>query len=278
MANITEEMTKIYVFADDYLKKHAKLAHWRRSANQRPEFTDAEVITIGLMQSVLGVTTLKKAYQQIRDNYQDAFPKLCSYQQWIARLHKLSDIIGHLVEAARQTDGFAYSLYLIDSKPIPVCKPIRHWTTRLLREAGAYFGKTSKGWFFGFKLHTLCNIDGHIVGAVLTPANYHDREAALALALAADGGITLGDCVYGGEETCESLAQEAELLMITRKAMPEQKALISSVRQNIETFLGQLCHLFIDLVYSRSWLGLWTTIKLKLLAYNLSHAGFICLD
>lgn len=43
-------------------------------------FTDAEVITVALMQSVLGVPTLKKTFNQIRDNYGSAFPKLCSYK------------------------------------------------------------------------------------------------------------------------------------------------------------------------------------------------------
>ena len=251
------------------------MANWRQSANNKPGLSDGEVITLGLLQSVLGVATLKKTYQQIRDNYAAAFPQLCSYKQWIARLHKLSDIVGHLIEAARQADGFALSLYLIDSKPIPLSKPIRHWSVRNLREDGAYFGKTAKGWFFGFKLHTIINIDGHIVGALLTPGNYHDREAATALGLATDGGILLGDQAYAGDETVDSLAQEADLLMITRKDLPEHKALISSIRQRIETCLAQLCNLFIDVVFSRSWQGLWSTLKLKLLAYNLNHASIV---
>jgi hypothetical protein len=268
-------MTEIYCFVDDFLKANPRLAQWRVSPNAEPIFTDAEVITIGLMQSCLGVATLKKTYQLIRNNLPAAFPQLCSYKQWIARLHQLSGIIDHFVESARKSDGFELTLYLIDSKPIPVCKPIRHWSVRCLREAGAYFGKTSKGWFFGFKLHTLFNINGHIVGAVLTPGNCHDPDAAVVLGLRTDGGIMLSDQSYGGPETVKQLADEAELLMITRKYVPEHKALVSSIRQRIETFLGQLCHLFIDTIYSRSWQGLWSTIKLKLLAYNLRHAGLV---
>src|SRR4051794_32224366 len=51
------------------------------------------------------------------------------------------------------------AFYLIDAQPLPVCHPLRHGRVRLLREDGAYWGKTSKGWFFGFKLHVLCHID-----------------------------------------------------------------------------------------------------------------------
>lgn len=275
MTTIIDQMTEIFCFVDDYLIAHPQVARWRQSANSHPNFTDSEVITIALMQCFLGVPTLKQAYQLIAHNYRFAFPRLCTYKQWLARLHQLSELIGHLVEAARLSDGFRHTLYLIDSKPIPVCKPIRHWSVRLLREAGAYFGKTAKGWFFGFKLHTFFHIDGHILGAILTPGNYADRDAALDLGLTVDGGIVLGDQAYSGESTRELLAREADLLMLTRKQVPEKKALLSSIRQRVETYLGKLCHYFVDTVYSRSWLGLWNTIKLKLLAYNLCHAGLV---
>ncbi len=37
-------------------------ADWRGSPNRAPAFTDAEVLTIGLMQGIFGCATLKKAY------------------------------------------------------------------------------------------------------------------------------------------------------------------------------------------------------------------------
>lgn len=275
MPTIIDQMTELYCFVDDYLKAHPRRAAWRSSPNCRPAFTDAEVLTIALMQSPLRVASLKQTYRLIQTNYGSAFPRLCSYKQWLARLHRLGDLVGQMIEAARQTDGYRFSLYVIDSKPIPVCKPIRHRVVRLLREAGAYFSKTSVGWFFGFKLHVLLNTDGQIVSAALTAANLADREAALWLAQAADGGIVVADQSYGGPETCEALAKQADMLVLTSKTVRPKKGLMSRVRQPIETFFAKLCHRFIDKVYSRSFEGLWTSIRLKLLAYNLSHAGLL---
>ena len=273
MATVIDQMTAIYVFVADFLQTHAELANWRESPNAEPAFSDAEVITIALMQSCLGVDKLKKAYQHMRDNYGSAFPKLCSYKQWISRIHKLSDIVGKMLIALRQNDEI--KLYLIDSKPIPVSKPIRHGRVRLLREDGAYFGKSSTGWFFGFKLHVLRNINGAIVDAILTPGNWNDRDPILALTVATDGGVVLGDLGYRGQDPADLLAEEVDLLLITRADAPENRALISSVRQQIETLFSQLWHMFIDRIFSRSWLGLWNTIKLKLLAYNLCLAGIV---
>src|SRR3546814_5094788 len=42
---------------------------------------------------------------------------------------------------------------------------------------------------------------------------------------------------------------------------------------DLETTFSQLWNKFIDRIFSRSWQGLWNSIKLKLLYYNLRHAG-----
>ena len=259
MPPIIDQMTEIYCFVDDFLKDHSVLADWRCSPNAAPTFADAEVITIGLMQSFLGVASLKQTYQQIADNFASAFPKLCSYQQWLARLHRLSVIIGRLFESARHLGSCR--LYLFDSKPIPVCKAIRHGRVRLLRDEGAYFGKSSAGWFFGFKLHTLRDINGCIVDAILTAGNLDDRGPASELAEAVAGGVVLADLGYDGPQLAELLAEENELLLITRRDVPDKRELHSSVRQGIETLFSQLWHKFIDRVFSRSWRGLWNTIN-----------------
>src|SRR6266508_4279432 len=74
MPSIIDQLTEIYVFIDDHLKQHPEKAQWRGSNNAEPAFSDAEVLTIGLSQSALGVQSLKEAYEKIRDNHQAAFP------------------------------------------------------------------------------------------------------------------------------------------------------------------------------------------------------------
>ena len=91
----------------------------------------------------------------VAQNYRSAFPRLCSYRQWITRLQALSAHISTLLRATTQMSANVPSFYLIDAKPLPVCHRLRHGRVRLLREDGAYGGKTGKGWFFGFKLHVL---------------------------------------------------------------------------------------------------------------------------
>ena len=175
---------------------------------------------------------------------------------------------------------------MIDGLPIRVCKPIRHGRVRLLREDGAYFGKSSTGWFFGFKLHAMVHYTGTIVSAILTPANFDEREAALALALSVDGGILLGDLGYRSKANwlAETLAEEADMLLvhpadagdkIQDARVNPRRALISSVRERVETSFSGLWQRFIDRNLSRSWQGLWSTLKLKMLHFNLCQSGYL---
>jgi hypothetical protein len=211
MPSINDRLTEIYVFIDDHIKQHPEKAQWRDSNNDEPAFSDAEVLTIGLSQGTLGVQSLKEAYHEIRDNHRAAFPHLPSYKQWIARLHALNSLVSDLLIASTALLSSQSRLYLIDSKPIPVCHPLPHGRVRLMREDGAYFGKTKKGWFFGFKLHTLRHIDGRVVNLILTPANLDDRVPAPDLLMAADGGITVGDLGYCGKKFQDLLIEEAEM-------------------------------------------------------------------
>lgn len=272
--SIEHQMTEIYCFVDDYLGTHPALSGWRRSPHSTPRFTDSEVITIGLLQGPLGVASLKKCYRMVAKNWRGAFPHLPSYAQWMNRLHRLTRQVGALLEATCGHDAAETRLYLMDSKPIPLCHALRHGRVRLLREDGARFGKSSKGWFFGFKLHAVRHIAGRVMNIILTPANWDDRDPALALSEGADGGITVGDLGYRGPDCAESLA-EAGMLLITRADAPDHKFLLSQVRQGVETMFSQWWHQFIDRVFSRSWNGLWNTIKLKVLHYNLVHAGVV---
>lgn len=275
MSSIIDSITQIYVFVSDFLETHLGLAQWRRSHNSRPAFTDAEVITIGLMQSVLGVATRKQTYRLIANNWAGAFPHLCSYAQWLSRLHALSAIVGHLIAEAIRHHDLLGCLYLLDSKPIPVCKPIRHGRVRSLREDGAYFGKSSTGWFFGFKLHTLVHHSGAILYAMFTPANCADKDPDVLQTLLplAAGGAVLVDLGYKDKQLLEHIEQEYDVMVINPAQAGERRVLISSLRERIETTYSGLWNRFADRVFSRSWQGLWSALLLKMLHYNLCQAG-----
>jgi hypothetical protein len=126
----------------------------------------------------------------------------------------------------------------------------------------------------------LCHHNGAILGGFLTAGNVDDREVAAALAEGFDGGLLLADYGYKDAQELEPLLWEAYgVLLLTPfhagKISLDAKCLVSSVRERVETCFSQLWSRFVDRVYSRSFHGLWNTVKLKMLHYNLCKAGIL---
>lgn len=269
MNSIKQELTEIYVEVADFFKANPEFAKKRRSNNSRPKMSDLEVIATALMQGYFRNKDLKQTFLLVKANDPFAVKYWLSYKQWIARLHSLFRQIEALLASTFATEFGEENFYIMDSKPIPVCHPIRHGRVILLREDGAYFGKSSKGWFFGFKLHLIRNMEGKIVNVVLTRGNCDDREGALYLMQMLDGGVTLADLGYRGEDFKDFILEETGLLVITKdEVSAESKLFISQLRQRVETTFSQLWNLFVDRIPARSFRGLWDAILLKLIYFQ----------
>lgn len=267
MSKILDKLCEIYCFVDDFLKQNPKISDWRQSNHHQPKFSDAEILTIALMQSEFAVESLHKTYTLISENFAQEFPQLCGYKQFLRRLHRLHGIVRQLFV---QTASFYQSkVYLLDAKPIPVCQPTRHRRVRLMREDGAYFGKTSKGWFFGFKLHALMTVDKKVCQLILTPGNYADQTVAEALTEFLNGSLAIGDLAYRGEKLQNQVWEENGCLLITKQDAKQRGYRLPPIRQRIEAGFSIMWHHFIDRIFSRSWLGLWNTLLLKVLYFNL---------
>ena len=68
MLSIKEHLTILYVTMADFFDAHPTLAQWRESNHSQPAFTDAEVLTIALMQSYFRTDTLKRTFLLVRAN------------------------------------------------------------------------------------------------------------------------------------------------------------------------------------------------------------------
>jgi transposase len=268
MPSMIHQLTTLYVMLADFFDHHPQATNWRRSNHRQPAFTDAEVLTIALMQSYFQTPTLKRTYLLVRAIDPGAFPHLPSYQQWLARLHHLGPLISQLLVASTPGDDERSPYYLLDALPIALCQPLRMGRVVLLREDGAWFGKSSKGWFFGFKLHLVSDRQGRILNAMLTPGNEDDRSPAMGLLWPLPAELVIADLGYRGKPIKVQLAEELGVLIVTREDAPAKRGLVSTLRQRIETTFAQLWSQFMTRVYSRSWLGLWNSIQLKLLSYQ----------
>ncbi|WP_251942285.1 transposase [Salinibacter ruber] len=279
-SDLETHLLECYLFVDDYLKSNPKVADWRRSNNSDPEFTDAEVIVIALMQGYFRTDTLKRTYELVVANAEKAFPSRAGYKQWIRRLQRLPDQVGRLARAAalRGLAGEGRKLYAADSLPIPLCESARHGRARLLDEDGAKFGVDASGdWFYGFKMHALIHQPTQVViTAMLLPGNRRDQIAARGLARSTSGGVLLADEGYRGEALFDWLYNQAQTLRVMPSdGSDEGHSAVSRARQQAESSFSGLWRRFSNRVYARSWHGLWTSLLLKVLHFNLDRADIV---
>jgi hypothetical protein len=273
--SVAQPMSESSSFVDECLQGHPPRAPWRHSPPAQPQFRDAGVWTVALRQGVLGVATRKQPSRLVAHNWRTAFPRWPSSQQWIARWPHVLPLGGrswgptggHALRAAR--------LPRMDSTPIPLCQPLRHGRVRRLRDAGAYCGTTRKGWCFGFQRHLLRPLSGRVLTLGLTPGTGDDRGPTLARVEPVDGGMTLGELGSRGPEGRGRLAEEADRRLRTRAQAPTHKFTLRHVRQGLEATVSQLWGKFVDRVFSRAWQGLGNPLQLKVLYYNLVHAGLV---
>jgi len=71
--------------------------------------------------------------------------------------------------------GNCTGISFIDSTPVRACKNKRIKRNRVFKNI-ANVGKSTMGWFYGFKLHLIINDKGEILNFTLTQASTDDRE------------------------------------------------------------------------------------------------------
>jgi len=71
--------------------------------------------------------------------------------------------------------GNCTGITFIDSTKIAVCNNKRIYRNQVFQDI-AKLGKYTMGWFYGFKLHFVCNEKGEILSFCLTPGNIDDRD------------------------------------------------------------------------------------------------------
>ena len=147
---------------------------------------------MALLPGCWGLASRPQRYCLVAPHDRSAFPPLCSEPPWIARRQSLSAPISALLRATTPLPAHSPAFDWIDAQPWPVCSCLRHGGVPLRREDGAYWGKTSNGWFFGFK-RPRRPIDGRLVKVIRRPGPGEERAPALALLAGVERGVTWGD-------------------------------------------------------------------------------------
>lgn len=104
---------------------------------------------------------------------QSEFPKTVSYNRFTELMQ--SSILPLALFVKMCCLGDCTGISFIDSTPIRVCKNKRIKRNKVFKDI-ATVGKSTMGYFYGFKLHLIINDKGEILNFTITQANVDDRE------------------------------------------------------------------------------------------------------
>jgi hypothetical protein len=155
-----------------------------------------------------------KAYylEYVLPHLHSEFPGLVSYTRFVDYIP--SALIPLCVYFKTACLGDCTGISFIDSTSLDVCLNQRIASHKVFQGLAAR-GKTSTGWFFGFKLHLVINDRGELLNVTLTPANVDDRKPVPSLVRKLFGKI-FGDKGYISKPLYDLLRQTIGVQLITK--------------------------------------------------------------
>lgn len=245
-----DSLLELFCDVDDFCQ--AFLPSWEQkliTSNQKQRqrarsLTVSEIMTILIAFHQSHYRDFKAYYlEQVLKYWQSEFPGLVSYTRFVEYIPSV--LVPLIVYLRTCCMGNCSGISFIDSTSLDVCLNQRIHCHKVF--AGlAERGKTSTGWFFGFKLHLVVNDRGELLQFCITPGNVDDRKPVPRLAKKLFGKL-FGDKGYISQTLAQQLRQMFNLQLITklRANMKNQLMLLSDRmllrrRAIIETIIDQL--------------------------------------
>lgn len=173
---IYSKITEIFCLVDEFCKEYDELVdkHLLGNPSKRPSImSKSEVITITILFQLSGFRTFKHFYiYYLQKHMQDDFPNTVSYNRFTELMQQCLMPMTLFLKTCCLGDCTGISF--VDSTPVRVCKPKRIKNNKVFKGI-ATTGKSTMGWFHGFKLHIVINDKGEILNFTITQANVDDR-------------------------------------------------------------------------------------------------------
>ena len=242
-----DALTDIFVIIDDFciefIPKWEKLlikSGGKINCRKR-KLSISEAMTIVIAFHSSGYRTFKDFYFYLKNSFQEAFPNLPSYSRFVEIMQGITFPLFYFIQIFK---GDKTGIYFVDSTVIKICHNKRIKRNKVFKKL-AKIGKSTMGWFYGFKLHLIINDKGEIIAFNLTPGNTDDRKALENMHQSLVGKI-FGDKGYISQKLFEKLFQNGLQLITTLKKNMKQKLLpimdkiLLRKRSLIETVNDQL--------------------------------------
>lgn len=172
-----DKITEIFYLTDEFCKDFEKSISKHTLGNEprrKPKMSQSEVITIMILFHFGSFKNMKHFYEYfVKQHLKSEFPQTVSYNRFVELMQSV--ILPMTIFLKTCCLGNCTGISFVDSTSISVCKNKRIPRHKVF-DGIAQRGKTTMGYFYGFKLHFIINDKGEILSFVITPGNVDDRE------------------------------------------------------------------------------------------------------
>ncbi len=208
-------LTKMFFKYDDFCKDFEfqwnkfLLQSGANSGNRSGKLTLSERMTIFTLFHQSNYRTFKHFYKNyVERNLKQYFPNLISYERFVALMPSMLIPLTVFVYSQRgKCTGISY----VDSTKLSVCANIRIPRNKVFKDT-AKRGKSSIGWFYGFKLHLVVNDKGEILAFYISAGNMDDRTPVPQMVSSLFGKL-FGDKGYISKKLFDSLRRDKKFVL-----------------------------------------------------------------
>ncbi|OAA86920.1 IS982 family transposase [Clostridium ljungdahlii] len=234
----------------------------------------SEVMSITIYFHLSGYRTFKTYYKEhVSKVLKPYFPKLVSYNRFVELMQEA--LLPLLLYMKRFRTGKCTGISFIDSTKLVVCHNKRIYSHKVFKEI-AKRGKSSKGWFYGFKLHLVVSDIGEVLSFYLTPGNVDDRNETVLENLTKElFGKLFGDRGYISQKLYDILYFKGVQLITKLKKNMKNKIMVMedkillrkrAIIETINDHLKNVCQ--IEHSRHRSFTNFMVNIVAGLVAYS----------
>jgi len=218
--------------------KRKLLQDLKTKGGRPPKLSLQAILTFGVFRFAVGNKDIKHYHRYLLSHFSHELGEIPNYGNFNGLMNRTLPYVIFLLQWLMHCNrSRGTGLYFLDSSPLKVCENKRIFGHKVC-EGLAQRGKSSMGWFFGFKLHAVCDSLGRLVSLLITPGNTDDRKFAFKL-LKGLKGLCIADAAYVSKNLMKTLCDQGLLLLTDvrnsmKRLMSETEHELLKMRQRIE--------------------------------------------
>lgn len=207
------DLVKTFCIIDDFFS--IITVNKERKGGRPSILSVSELVTICVIGQVYEISCIKRLYELVRDCFSSEFT-LPSYKSFVCGMNDISKplllFINSLLLTRNTTHG---DICFVDGTKIEVCKIYRESRHKTMKKL-ATKSKSTTGWWYGLKLHTICDRKGNLMKIRITTATVGEREVLSSFMDELHDSIIVGDAGYISSEL-ETKANQNNNILLTAK-------------------------------------------------------------